>query len=236
MSNAPLKEKPLNGSAWTKPWHNYFDGWPRWVTGLISALKFTDLSDVPSSYTGQAGKVVKVKGAEDGLEFGQPDHTLLSNIGTNTHAQIDTAISNSVSHIADATIHFTENSIDHTAISNIGSNSHSTIDSHIGDSTIHFTEASIDHTAISNIGTNSHSQIDTHISDTEIHNLEFDETVYSYTGNLNTGILIKDGGATLKTITKTYDGSDRESTVSDGASTWTLNYNGSGFFTGATKV
>lgn len=30
---------------------------------------FTDLDDVPSSYTGEGGKVVKVKSAEDGLEF-----------------------------------------------------------------------------------------------------------------------------------------------------------------------
>lgn len=85
------------------------------------------------------------------------DHTAIANIGTNSHAAIDT-------HIADATIHFTEASIDHTAIANIGTNSHATIDSHISDATIHFTEASIDHTAIANIGTNSHAAIDTHIT------------------------------------------------------------------------
>jgi hypothetical protein len=89
-------------------------------------------------------------------------HFDLTDIGVNTHAAIDT-------HIADATIHFTEASIDHTAISNIGTNSHAAIDTHIADGTTHFTEASIDHTAISNIGTNSHAAIDTHIADGTIH-------------------------------------------------------------------
>jgi len=55
---------------------------------------------------------------------GVSDHTLLTNIGVNTHAQIDT-------HIADGTLHFTEGSIDHTAILNIGTNSHAAIDAHI---------------------------------------------------------------------------------------------------------
>jgi hypothetical protein len=37
---------------------------------LAAATKFTELSDVPSSYAGQAGKAVVVKDTEDGLEFG----------------------------------------------------------------------------------------------------------------------------------------------------------------------
>jgi len=54
------------------------------------------------------------------------DHTLLTNIGVNTHPQID-------AHIADASIHFTEASIDHTSISNVGANTHAQIDAHIAD-------------------------------------------------------------------------------------------------------
>ncbi len=75
-------------------------------------------------------------------------------------------------HIADATLHFTEASIDHTAIQNIGVNDHATIDTHIADATLHFTEASIDHTAIANIGVNDHAAIDTHIADGTLHFLE----------------------------------------------------------------
>lgn len=40
-----------------------------------------------------------------GGDGAQINHTTLSNIGTNTHAQVDTAVSNSVSHIADTTKH-----------------------------------------------------------------------------------------------------------------------------------
>jgi len=89
-------------------------------------------------------------------------HLNIQDIGTNSHAQID-------SHIADSTLHFTEASIDHLNILNIGTNSHAQIDSHIADSTLHFTEASISHLNIQDIGSNSHAQIDTHIADSTIH-------------------------------------------------------------------
>ena len=39
------------------------------LAALSTVTKFTDLSDVPHSYTGQSGKVVVVKNTEDGLEF-----------------------------------------------------------------------------------------------------------------------------------------------------------------------
>ncbi len=104
-------------------------------------------------------------------------HLNLQDIGSNSHAAIDT-------HIANALIHFTEGSIDHTAITNIGSNSHASIDTHIADATIHFTEASIDHTAITNIGTNSHAVIDTHIANALIH---FTEGSIDHTAITNIG-------------------------------------------------
>lgn len=104
------------------------------------------------------------------------DHTLLTNIGVNTHAQLDT-------HLADATVHFTEASIVHANIVGIGVNTHAQIDTALGlavthraDATIHFSEASIDHLNIANIGTNSHATIDSnfvivaaHIADATIH-------------------------------------------------------------------
>jgi hypothetical protein len=78
-------------------------------------------------------------------------HLVLTDIGSNSHTQID-------SHISDSTIHFTEASIDHDNILNNGSNSHSAIDSHISDSTIHFTEGSIDHGSIGGLDDDDHPQ------------------------------------------------------------------------------
>src|SRR3990172_857820 len=52
-------------------------------------------------------------------------HTVLSDIGSNTHPQIDT-------HIADATIHYLQTAIDHVNLLNKGTNTHAQLDSHLG--------------------------------------------------------------------------------------------------------
>lgn len=45
----------------------FFSGFFEIVAGAVST--FLNLSDVPNDYTGQAGKFLRVKGAENGLEF-----------------------------------------------------------------------------------------------------------------------------------------------------------------------
>jgi len=72
-------------------------------------------------------------------------HLNIQDIGVNSHATIDAALTVIANHIADGTIHFTVGSISHTAIQDIGVNTHPAIDAHIADGTIHFTEGSIDH-------------------------------------------------------------------------------------------
>lgn len=145
------------------------------------------------------------------------DHTLLTNIGVNTHAQIDT-------HIADSTIHFTEGSIDHTAISNVGINSHGIIDSHIANALIHFTVGSIDHTVITNIGVNSHLQIDAaitlnaanqvitdaHIADLNIHFGDAPADAQDYVRNNNAWAVASSGLAPGTALGNTlrWDGAD----------------------------
>lgn len=131
--------------------------------------------------------------------------------GTNTHTQVDTAISNSVSHIADSTIHFTESSIDHAAIQNIGTNTHAQIDTHIADSTIH----------------NPFSGLVTE---------EYDERTYTYTARKLTQTLYKLASSTVLTVNRSYDSSDRPSTITNGTNTLTLSYDGTGKLASVVKT
>jgi hypothetical protein len=64
--------KAIETELGTNPRGN-FDSVKAFLQYLLSKVKdyFTDLLDVPHSYQGQAGKVLKVKQTEDGLEFGE---------------------------------------------------------------------------------------------------------------------------------------------------------------------
>jgi hypothetical protein len=58
-------------------------------------------------------------------------HDSLSGAGSNTHLQIDNAITASTSHIGTANLHYLQTAIDHTVIQNKGSNTHGQIDAFI---------------------------------------------------------------------------------------------------------
>lgn len=59
------------------PWNDlpYFSG------DIVGALKFTDLSDAPSGYSGSAGYFLQVNPGSTGISFGSPDSISLINLG-----------------------------------------------------------------------------------------------------------------------------------------------------------
>lgn len=102
-----------------------------------------------------------------GATGGIIDHTTLNNIGSNTHTQIDTAITASNGHIASNAAHGATGAILGTTTANAtyapiakGVTNGDSHDHNGGDG------AQINHTTLSNIGTNTHAQIDIAIETT----------------------------------------------------------------------
>lgn len=117
------------------------------ITGLTTDLSNkTDLSHDHTSGNG-----------------GTLDHTNLTNIGSNSHSQID-------SHISDSNIHFNEISIDHMNISNVGNNTHVQLDSHVANTNQHIDHANVNIITGSGLsgGGNLSSNISLSANDSEI--------------------------------------------------------------------
>ena len=98
-------------------------------------------------------------------------HTNITNIGTNSHATIDSHLA-STANPHSVTLAQVGGTTDHTALSNIGTNTHAAIDTHIASSAIHFTSAALwtainDHTASTAI----------HFTDANLVKLTGDQTI-----------------------------------------------------------
>jgi hypothetical protein len=117
-------------------YREYFTkNWLEWFDSLDNEIKQTRL--LLRSYIAHATS-------------GVTDHTLLTNIGTNTHAQLDTEKTSSESHRANALIHFEQADIDHTAIDNIGIYTHDELDIEKDLSVLHRASTSNPHSVTAN--------------------------------------------------------------------------------------
>ena len=106
---------------------------------------------------------------------GTTDHLLLTNIGTNTHAQIDTHIADTSNPHSTTATHVGLGNVDNTADADkpISTATQTALDGKADLSgspgqipIAQVPVSSIDHADIQNVGTNTHAQIDTHIANT----------------------------------------------------------------------
>jgi hypothetical protein len=128
----------------------YHDGSLPWTGNLnmggnsISGVNLVDGVDVSSLYDTVTGLSADLSAHEldTTIHFtvGSIDHTLIQNIGTNSHSQID-------SHIADTTIHFPVSGIDHGSIAGLGDDDHPQYLLLDGDTTRNAVTGSIDMTS-----------------------------------------------------------------------------------------
>ena len=126
------------------PWSTVVDDWKRnadqvtvWGSIIGQLSDQTDLQGALDAKADQADFAQHV--GNSGIHYPQTqiDHTLLQNVGDNTHANID-------AHISNGGIHYPQSAIDHTLLQNVGNNTHAAIDSHIDNGSIHFEDAPAD--------------------------------------------------------------------------------------------
>ena len=122
----------------------------------ITESQVSDLGDyAPTGTVGFVSGELLTHTSDTSVHFTEAsiDHVNISNVGDNTHAQIDDDIASGNTHFADSTTHFTEASIsitesqvsdlgDYATTGNLGYVS-GELNAHTNDATIHYTVASI---------------------------------------------------------------------------------------------
>jgi hypothetical protein len=137
------------------------------VTATAAEVNLLDLATLTAGWVLSADTATTAS-------WKQLSHTLLGDIGVNTHAQIDT-------HLADGTIHFTQAAIS-IPLSQINDVTATAAEVNLLDlsaltagwvlratGTTTAAWGQLAHGDLSDVGTNTHAQIDTHIGDTSIH-------------------------------------------------------------------
>lgn len=112
---------------------------------VASGVHFDSITGFKNEFLSSSGSL------QTQIDAGITDHTNLTNIGTTTHAQIDTNLSELATSGTSAAADIVTNTSDISALTTSGV-------THEADATIHFTEGSIDHGSITGLDGDDHPQ------------------------------------------------------------------------------